>query len=423
MQEADEQWDVIVVGGGPAGMMAAGRAAELGARVILIEKNKLLGKKLLITGGGRCNVTNAEFDTKILLAKFKDGGKFFASPFSQWAAQESIDFFNSRGMPTKVEAEQRVFPVSESARSVRDVLEAYMRAGGVRAGGVRVEAGTPVKRILAEDGRVLGIELRGGRVVRATSYIFATGGISHPETGSTGDGYAWLRDLGHSVREAEAALVPITLHDPRVRRAAGVALPAVKVTLYQNDAKQSSRIGKLLFTHVGLSGPVILNASSEIGELLKYGPVSVELDLLPESGYEKVNAAFLEALTEHTNKKVRNALSPLVPPALVPLVLEMAGIDPETPAHSLTRESRVRLMKTLKHLRFEVKGLLGMDKAVIASGGVPVSEVDTRTMRSLKYENLFLVGDLLDVDRPSGGYSLQMCWTTGFVAGSAAAGR
>jgi len=414
--EGAHEWDVAVVGGGPAGMMAAGRAAELGLCVVLIEKNAELGKKLLITGGGRCNVTNAEFDTRVLLAKFKDAGKFLASPFSQWAAEQSIGFFNSRGMPTKIEAEKRVFPASDSARSVWNVLVAYLKAGKVE-----VMTKSAVSRILSEGNTVTGLEIKSGRVIRAKSYILATGGTSHPETGSTGDGYAWLRTLGHTVSDAKAALVPVAVKDARVKRAAGVALKNAKLTLFQNDVKQASRAGKILFTHVGLSGPAILNMSRDVGELLKYGAVIIELDLLPDMGYEKVNAALLAALAKHANKKIRNALSPLIPPALVPLVLEIAEIDAETPSNSLKREARVRLMKTLKHLRFEAKGLLGMDKAVITAGGVALTEVDFRTMRSLKYDNLYLVGDILDIDRPSGGYSLQLCWTTGFVAGSGVA--
>ena len=414
--EGAHEWGVAVVGGGPAGMMAAGRAAELGARVLLIEKNAELGKKLLITGGGRCNVTNAEFDTRVLLAKFKGAGKFLASPFSQWAAEQSIGFFNARGMPTKIEAEKRVFPESDSARSVWNVLIQYLKAGKVE-----VMTRSAVSRILSEGNTVTGVEIKNGRVIRAKNYILATGGTSHPETGSTGDGYAWLRTLGHTVSDAKAALVPVAVKDARVKRAAGVALKNAKLTLFQNEVKQASRAGKILFTHVGLSGPAVLNMSRDVGELLKYGAVFIEIDLLPDMGYEKVNEALLAALAKHANKKIRNALSPLIPPALVPLVLEIAEIDAETPSNSLKREARVRLMKTLKHLRFEAKGLLGMDKAVITAGGVALTEVDFRTMRSLKYDNLYLVGDILDIDRPSGGYSLQLCWTTGFVAGSAVA--
>ena len=418
MQKSSEEnkvWDVAVIGGGPAGMMAAGRAAEKGASVILIEKNKSLGKKLLITGGGRCNVTNAELDTKKLLAKFKDDGKFLFSPFSQWGVRESLDFFHARNMQTKEEGEQRIFPLSNTSRSVWDTLVGY-----VQQNGVTVMPNAAVTKLHADRDSVTGVELRGGKMIYANSFIIATGGISHPETGSTGDGYAWLRMLGHTVIDASAALVPVALREP-AQGAAGVSVRNAKVTLYQNEVRQAQNKGKILFTHVGLSGPCILNMSRDIGELLKYGPVRIEIDLLPDMGYEKVNEALQATFKENTNKRIKNSLKGLIPPALVTHVLAAAHIDPETSCNSVTREARVRLMKTLKHLNFEAKGLLGMDKAVITAGGVALTEVDFKTMRSLKYQNLFLVGDILNIDRPSGGYSLQLCWTTGFVAGTAAA--
>lgn len=411
-----DTWDVVVIGGGPAGMMAAGRAAELGARVVLLEKNKSLGKKLLITGGGRCNVTNGELDTRKLLSKFSDGGKFLFSPFSQWSVNETLDFFHRRNMPTKEEAEKRVFPLSNSSQSVWNVLVGYMKEHAVT-----VLTNTLVQGFRVADGRVEAVELRGGRTIRGTSFVLATGGISHPETGSTGDGYAWLKSLGHTVHEASAALVPIALKDGGIKKAAGATLTDAKITLFQNNVKQSQGRGKVLFTHVGLSGPGILNMSRDIGELLKYGEVEIEIDTVPGWGYEKVNSELQSTLKEHSNKKIRNALKDVVSAVLAPLVLERAGIDAETQCNAVTRGKRIALLKELKHLRFEVKSLLGLDKAVITAGGVDLREVDFRTMRSFKYPNLYLVGDILNINRPSGGYSLQLCWTTGFVAGSAAA--
>ena len=411
--QIDAPWDVAVIGGGPAGMMAAARAAERGLKVVLIEKNKGLGKKLLITGGGRCNVLNAEFDTRALLARYNDAGKFLASPFSQWSSVQALEFFHGRGMPTKVEAEQRVFPLANTARAVYDVLVDYLRETGVE-----VRENSKVKELLVQNGEVQGVATSRGNLY-AKSVILATGGTSHPETGSTGDGYPWLRALGHTVHEARAALVPIATKEAWVRRAAGVALKDAKITLYQNDVKQAQKRGKVLFTHVGLSGPGILNMSSEIGELLKYGEVIVEIDLLPDMGYEKVNTALQALLKEHHTKMLKNALSTLVSPALVPSILALAEIAPETPCNSVTKDARMRLMKTLKHLRLTAARLLGMDKAIVTSGGVDLREIDLKTMRSLKCANLYLIGDILDIDRPSGGYSLQLCWTTGFVAGSA----
>ncbi|MDB5238613.1 MAG: flavoprotein [Candidatus Kaiserbacteria bacterium] len=410
-----EIWDVCVVGGGPAGMMAAARAAETGAKVILLERNNSLGKKLLITGGGRCNVTNAEFDTKKLLAKFRDGGKFLASPFSQWSARETIDFFEGRGMPTKVQAENRAFPVSDTAQSVWDVLVAYLKETGVT-----VLSNSRVESLNSEDGRIVSAQLKYGDAIRAKAFVLATGGLSHPETGSTGDGFRMLRDIGHTVNDTEAALVPLALKKPLVG-AAGVSLRDVKITVYQNNAKQAQGIGKMLFTHVGLSGPAILNLSREIGELLKYGEVEIEIDLLPEQGFDVVDAKLQQLFRDGINKKIRNVLGTMVQPSLVASVLEYAAIDSDTQCNSVTREARVRLMRTLKHLRLEVAGLLGLDKAITTSGGVALTEVDFKTMASKKFPNLYLVGDMLDIDRPSGGYSLQICWTSGYVAGTSAA--
>lgn len=418
MRKSPEQelWDVAVVGGGASGMMAAYAAAAAGASVILIEKNAELGKKLLITGGGRCNVTNAELDNKKLLAKFKGSGKFLFSPFSQWNVADTLAFFNSRKMPTKEEAEQRVFPTSNSAQSVHDVLVSAMREAGVT-----ILTKASVTKLLHEGNRIISIELSRGRSIAAQSVILATGGISHPETGSTGDGYAWLKALGHSVTDASAALVPIKTKGEGLTKASGVSLKDIKITLLQNDVVQAKGRGKVLLTHVGLSGPAILNLSRDIGELLKYGSVVVELDLLPDQGYEKINAQLQEVLKEHHTKKLKNAFQKIVPPALVMPLLSLAGISGDTACHSVTREERLRLLKTLKHVRLEVKGLLGLEKAVITSGGVSLEEIDFKTMRSQKIENLYLTGDILNINRPSGGYSLQLCWTTGAVAGRAAA--
>jgi hypothetical protein len=412
----NDVWDVAVIGGGPAGMRAAAEAAHKGARVILMEKNASLGKKLLITGGGRCNVTNAEPDAKKLLARFKAGGKFLASPFSKWGVKETLEYFHSRNMATKIEAEQRVFPESNTARSVWDVLVRDLRNSGVT-----VQTASPVKGIEAEGARITGVRLKDGACIKARSYILATGGISHPETGSTGDGYSWLSALGHTINKTNVALVPIATREPWVKRAAGVSMKEAKITLYLDGIKQSVHKGKVLITHTGLSGPGILNMSREIGESLSYGTVELELDLLPQSGFDMVNEALQTMLKEQPNKMIKNVLGTLIPPALVPVILVLAGIDANTFNNALTRTARIRLMKQLKQVRVTVKNLLGADKAVITSGGIAPAEVDFQTMRSRRYENLYVTGDLLDIERPSGGFSLQLCWTTGSVAGASAA--
>ncbi len=408
-------WDVIVVGGGPAGMMAAGVSAKKGARVILLEKNEILGKKLLITGGGRCNVTNSEFNTRKFLEKFKDNGKFLFSAFSQWAVQETLDFFHTRGMPTKVENELRVFPVSDSARSVWNVLVENMKKYEVT-----VCSNSAVIEIVREGEVLTGVRLKNKNVIRGHSIIIATGGTSRPETGSTGDAYVWLKNIGHTVLQPTPSLVPIALKDTWIQRLAGVSLTNIKITVLQNNQKQNVIKGKILFTHVGVSGPTILNMSKDIGELLHYGQVVLSLDLLPTEDHGTLNIHLQELFKRHDKKKLSNALPTLIPSALVPIIMELSDINPEIHCNSVTREARLNLVHVLKNIPMHVHKLLGIDKAVITSGGVALHEVDFKTMRSRLFPNLYLVGDVLNIDRPSGGYSLQLCWTTGFVAGNSA---
>lgn len=410
------RYDVVVIGGGPAGMMAAGRAAECGARVLLLEKNATLGKKLLITGGGRSNVTNAEFDKHILLTKFKENAKFLFSPFSQFGVEETIGFFNRRGMPTKVEAEKRVFPVSDSAQSVWDVLVAYMNEAGVT-----VRADASVTGFVMKEKKIIGVSLASGDIIEGKRYILATGGKSRPETGSTGDGFLFLSTIGHTIIESEVALVPVKIRESWVHVLSGVSLKDVKMSLFQNAKKQGSKTGKMLFTHFGISGPLVLNMSKDIGELLKYGEVEVSLDLMPTLDAGAIDRNVQAIFIQSQNKRIKNSLSGFVVPALAPILMKLSGIDPEKPVHSVTREERLALVGLVKDLRMTVQGLLGVEKAVVTSGGVALPEIDFSTMQSRLYPNLYIIGDALNVDRPSGGYSLQLCWTTGFVAGTASA--
>ncbi len=421
MDQSSEKWDVIVVGGGPAGMMAAGRAAEKGARVLLLEKNDSLGKKLLITGGGRCNVTNAEFNDRILLEKFKDAGKFLFSAFSQRSVQESLDFFHDHNMPTKIENEKRVFPASNSAQSVWNVLVEYMQKGKVTVRSNSEVKGFKKTKAIDGNPQIESVLLKNGDTLSARSFILATGGKSRPETGSTGEGFEWLKKLGHIVIDTEAALVPITVEDAWVTKLQGITLPQVKITLFQNNQKQQIKEGKILFTHFGVSGPTILNMSKDIRELLQYGEVMLSLDILPRMDYGKLNLALQELFHDQAKKKVKNALGYLIPSALSETILAHAKIDPETFCHSISRDQRLDLVQTIKDIQMKVSGLLGVDKAVVTSGGLSLEEVDFRTMQSRIYPNLYIIGDVLNIDRPSGGYSLQLCWTTGWVAGTHAA--
>ena len=431
MKHEEKIWDIVVIGGGPAGMMAAGRAAEVARTagkkisILLIEKNDSLGKKLLITGGGRCNVTNAEFDNRILLEKFKDDSKYLFSAFAQYSVKDSLEFFNSRGMETKVEANKRVFPVSNRAQSVWNVLVNYIHNNAT------VLSNSPVKDIVLDTTTdssvsISEIILKNNKRIRSKQFVIATGGKSHPETGSTGDAFPWLTKAGHTVTEPSVSLVPIRIKDSWVTKLAGVTLQDVKISVFQNNTKQTvgditAIKSKVLFTHFGISGPTVLNMSRDIGELLQYGEVEVSLDLLPSHDYATLNTALQDLFKLHHTKKIKNALTDLIPSALVPVALSAVSIDPDTACNSITRDERNTLVKSLKDIRMQVEGLLDSSKAIITSGGVALDEIDWKTMRSRKINNLFIIGDMLNIDRPSGGYSLQLCWTTGYIAGTTAA--
>ena len=425
----EAKWDVVVIGGGPAGMMAAGRAAERGRRVLLLEKNPAPGKKLLITGGGRCNITNNKPEVRAMLAEYKESGKFLFSAFTQFGVKETINFFNGLRMEVKEEAEGRMFPVSEKSRSVLDALLKYMKLGGVI-----VRGKAEVTDIVCDKraGEII-ITLAGASKIRAHSCILATGGTSHPETGSTGEGFGWLKKLGHTVIKNDAALVPIALRNPWVKKLAGVALTDIKLTTFKNGVKQKIYKGKVLFTHVGISGPTVLNMSREVGELLygrerseyagesktaRGGDVVINLDLFPnEDGgafFKKLQAL----LIKESNKKIKNALSSLIPSALISPVLALARIDGETPNHSVRSAERKVLAALLKAVPLSVAGLLGQEKAVVSSGGAALGQINFKTMQSRLVPGLYMAGDVLNINRPSGGYSLQLCWTTGYVAGN-----
>lgn len=448
-------FDVIVVGGGPAGMMAAGRAAELGQRVLLIEKNDTLGRKLLISGGGRCNVTNATFDTRLLLKQYGTAEQFLYSPFSQFDVKQTIHFFESRGMKTKVENENRVFPVSDSARSVWEVMKRYMETAGPASGtggSVKVMMNTAVLGFVTDEKKINAVKIKpakGGLVteISAKHYILSAGGASRPETGSDGTAFKWLQNIGHTVTVPTPSLVPITVKDAWVSRLAGLSLSGIKVTVLQDKTKKYEvrkneiKNTKVLFTHVGLSGPTILNMSADIRELLEHryseakggtpDDIFISLDLVPDADYGVLNKKLQDIFLANGKKKFKNCLGDLVPSTLQPIIFERLseqknktdekggiGLDPEKPVNLVSRDERLALMTLLKHFTLTVKGLLGFDKAIIADGGVDIREVDSATMKSRLYPNLSLVGDILDIERPSGGYSLQLCWTSGYVAGS-----
>lgn len=413
--ETSEQadiYDVVVVGGGPSGMMAAARAGAGGKRVLLVEKNTILGKKLLITGGGRCNVTNNTPDIRALVAKYKNAGKFLFSAFAQHGVTDTIAYFDALGVTFHEELEGRMFPLTNSARTVRDALVSDMKQYQVD-----IKLGTGISEIINDKAtKVFTLKTTEGDI-SAHTVVLATGGTSHKETGSTGDGFRFAASLGHTVAENNYALVPITLRDTWTRSLAGVTLRDIKMTLAVDGTTKSKIIGKFLFTHVGASGPTILNMSKEIGELLEEGAVTLSLDLFPSEDHGTLRTRLIALFAEDSNKMIKNVLRVMIPPALAPALLAKLNLDGDTPCHSVRTEDRKALIHILKNIELHPDGLLGAEKAVVSAGGVALEEVDFRTMESRIIPGLYLVGDVLDIDRPSGGYSLQLCWTTGFVAG------
>ena len=403
-------FDVVVVGGGAAGMMAAATAASRGLKVVLLEKNRRLGKKLAITGGGRCNVTNNKPKVREMLSQYKQEGKFLFSTFTQHGVAESITWFKDRGIDLKEENEGRLFPVTDSAETIRQALEKELIKNNVT-----IRFNEDVSSVAYNNSTNKFIVTSNQGQVEASSCILATGGVARPETGSTGEGFGWLKKLGHTVVANSNALVPITLQTNWTKELSGLSLPEVKLTVSAYDKKQFSREGRMLFTHVGVSGPLVLNMSKEVGDLLDHTEVILYLDLFPNHDAGQLKEYLKSILA--SNKKIINALAEVLPRQLVKAVLNELKLDGETPCHSVVGDDRKKLRNYLKRIPLPVKGLLGADKAIISSGGVVLEEIDFRTMESKLVPKLYVVGDLLNINRPSGGYSLQLCWSTGYVAG------
>ncbi len=404
-----KNFDVIVVGGGAAGMMAAGRAAQRGKHVLLLEKNTNLGEKLKITGGGRCNITNAELNEHLLLKNYGNAASFLYSPFSQFGVQSTFDFFHAKGLSLVVQGGKRAFPRTEYAPDVVRVLERYLNDTGVI-----VKTDAHVSSI-ALEGKMIKSVTANNTVYETNAVILATGGTSHPETGSTGDGFKWLRELGHTVHIPTPTIVPMGVAEKQIHTLAGVSVPGAKITFFLNEKKQFSRKGDLLFTHFGLSGPVILNSSGKVGDLLHAGQVTAAIDFFPTRNERMVEDEIIALFNENKNKILKNIIKHLVPQQLF---VCMNNVDGEKKVHSVTKEERKIMISTFKALPVTITKLMGLNRAVVVDGGVDLSEIQNKTMRSALIDNLFIVGDLLHINRPSGGYSLQLCWTTGFVAGN-----
>ena len=392
-------------------MLSAGRAGELGANVILLEKNARLGRKLLITGNGRCNLTQAEFNIRDMVEKFGENGKFLFSSLSAFGVKETIEFFNDRGCKTKVERGDRVFPESDKAQDVLDVLVKYMAENGVT-----VSCSSEVMSLEKEDNRITRLITNKGEII-AKNYILCTGGKSFPGTGSTGDGFKWVEKLGHHVTELTPSLTALNIKEDWVKSLQGLSLKNIEVSILQNDTKKESIFGEMLFTHFGISGPIILSISKNVGKFLKKGKVTLSLDLKPALDFIKLDKRLQRDFLKYQNKIFKNSLDELLPQNLIPIIIDQSGIDPDKHVNSITKEERHRLLNLLKSLNMTVTSLQGFEHSLITSGGVAIKEIDPKTMRSKLIENLFFAGEIIDVDGPTGGYNLQVCWSTGYVAG------
>ena len=408
-------FDVAVIGGGPAGMLAAGRAAELEAKVVLIEKNEILGKKLLITGKGRCNFTHSEFDIRKFAEKFGRNGRFLYSALAIFGAREMINFFESRGVKSRVEQGDRIFPEERNAQDILNVLTKYLTEGKVN-----ILLNSEITGFKQNNGKISQVFLQ-DRQISADKFIICTGGKAYPQTGSTGDGYRWAEQLGHTVITPVPALNPVKTSENWVKEVQGLSLKNVSIKLFQNGKKQDERFGEMLFTHFGVSGPIVMDMSKNIGALLKNGPAKLLLDLKPALDFKKLDKRIQRDFQEFKGRMFKNSLKGLLPLSMIPVMIKLSGIDPEKKVDYINREERNKLVHLLKELELTPTELLGFKWSVVTSGGVSLKEVNPNTMGSKKMENLYFAGEILDLDGPSGGYNLQACWSTGFLAGQSAA--
>ena len=402
---------VLVVGGGAAGMFAAIFAAYNGNEVHLFEKNEKLGKKLFITGKGRCNITNAS-DMDVLFASVLRNPKFLYSSFYGYTNQDVIDFFERIGLETKIERGNRVFPVSDRSS---DVIGALSRE--LKKLGVEIHLHSTVKRISGTNAFEY-LELADGQKIAGDACIVATGGFSYQTTGSTGDGYRFAKELGHCVTDIKPALVPLVTAEDDAKELQGLSLRNVKATISEGKQVLYEDFGEMLFTHYGVSGPLMLSASSYIGDSLKKGNLTLSIDLKPALSAEQLDQRVLRDFEENKNKQFKNAINKLFPSKLIPVMLERSTIDPEKKVNLITKEERQFFVNQMKDFQFTITELRDFNEAIITRGGVAVKEINPSTMESKLVSELYFVGEVLDLDALTGGFNLQIAWSTAYAAGS-----
>lgn len=413
---------IIVIGGGPAGMFAAIAAAEAGSQVTLLEKNEKLGKKLYITGKGRCNITNAG-DMDNLFANIMTNAKFLYSAFYSYDNQRVIDFFESNGLRTKIERGNRVFPVSDHSSDVIATLQKVLKEKKVK-----IMLHTQVQRLLEEpsvddmsQNVVTGVKLEDGTTMQADAVIVATGGFSYQTTGSTGDGYRFAKEMGHTVTDIHPSLVPFLAKEGYVQQMQGLALKNVEVRILNGKKLLYQEFGEMLFTHFGVSGPLLLSASAAIKPSLTAGELSMFIDLKPALSEEQLDHRLLREFDEAKNKQFKNSIGGLFPAKMIPVMLELSGIDPEKKVNEITKEERRYFIGLIKAFPVTLCGLRDFNEAIITKGGVKVKEVNPSTMESKLVPHLYFCGEVLDLDAMTGGYNLQIAWSTGYLAGVSAA--
>lgn len=409
---------VIVVGGGAAGMFAAIAAAKNGHQVTLYEKNEKLGKKIFITGKGRCNITNAA-DMEELFDAVVTNSKFLYSSFYGYTNQNVIDFFEDAGVPVKIERGNRVFPISDHSSDVIRALEREMKKVGVK-----VCLNTEVKSVEAEKDKFNKVVLKDTATQTADACIVATGGLSYRSTGSTGDGFRFAENVGHKVTQCFPSLVPMETKEPWICELQGLSLRNVEAKILDGKKELYKDFGEMLFTHFGVSGPLIISASSYVGKKFmdKNGQkkeLTLEIDLKPALTEEQLDQRVLRDFEENHNRQFKNAITKLFPTKLIPVMLELGGIDPEKKVNSIEKEERKQFVHLIKHFRMTLTGLRDYPEAIITKGGVNVKEIDPGTMESKLVKGLYFAGEVLDLDALTGGFNLQIAWSTGYAAGNA----
>jgi hypothetical protein len=415
MEKDFKKYDVAVIGGGPAGIISAIRAGEVGVKVVLIEKNEKLGVKLLMTGGGRCNLTHIEKGVREFCSKFGKEGDFLLSPFSVFGTKETMEFFENNGVELKNE-NGKVFPTSEKAKDILNVLLLLLKKYKVD-----ILLSSEVMEIKKKGKAITSVVLANGKEIEANQFILSSGGKAYPATGSSGDSFIWAKRLGHDVVSTKPALTPIETKDQWTKSLQGISLDNVSVSLFCNQKKESEGRGEILFTHFGFSGPLILDMSRTIGDLLEKGKVKMIIDLFPNKNIEQLDRFMLSIFNNNRKKHISKCLNDFFPEKLVAFILNFSSIPFERKGNDITKEERMRMIKFMKKIEINVVGLLGFDKAMATHGGIFLKEIDSKTMRSKLINNLYFAGEAINLDGPCGGYNLQMCWATGYVAGQNAA--